>query len=127
MMAHPVLRRMVVFGLPTAAFLGHCVVQTAFVAPFTAVAVLIGLFLAKLPLWAEKCFLLLGKHSTNIWLVHMFFYLNLFKDFVFFAKYPILVLALMLVVCFAASMVIECLNQPVLTHIERKKRKEARR
>jgi hypothetical protein len=120
MMAYPVLRRMVVFGLPTAAFLGHCVVQTAFVAPFTAVAVLIGLFLAKLPLWAEKCFLLLGKHSTNIWLVHMFFYLNLFKDFVFFAKYPILVLALMLVVCFAASLVIDRIYQPVLAHLDQR-------
>jgi hypothetical protein len=120
MMAHPVLRRMVVFGLPTAAFLGHCVVQTAFVAPFTAVAVLIGLFLAKLPLWAEKCFLLLGKHSTNIWLVHMFFYLYLFKDFVFFAKYPILVLALMLVVCFAASVAINRIYQPVLVHLDQR-------
>jgi hypothetical protein len=111
MMAYPVLRRMVAFGLPTAAFLGHCVVQTAFVAPFTAVAVLIGLFLAKLPVWAEKCFLLLGKHSTNIWLVHMFFYLYLFKDLIFFAKYPILVLALMLVVCVAVSKIIDWIHR----------------
>ena len=36
------------------------------VAPFTASAVLSGLFLAKLPVWVEKCFLVLGKHSTNI-------------------------------------------------------------
>ncbi len=69
----PILRRMVVFGIPTAAFLGHCIVPSSFVAPFTAIAVLIGAFLARLPQWAEKLFLLLGRHSTNIWLVHMFF------------------------------------------------------
>lgn len=120
MSIHSVLRRMVVFGLPTAAFLGHCVVQTAFVAPFTAAAVLIGLFLAKLPVWAEKCFLVLGKHSTNIWLVHMFFYLNLFKDFVFSAKYPILVLAMMLGVCFAVSAVIDWLYRSVLSYLDQR-------
>lgn len=121
MQNRPILRRMVVFGFPAAAFLGHCVVQTVFVAPFTAAAALIGLFLAKLPTWAEKSFLLLGKHSTNIWLVHMFFYLNLFKNFVFFAKYPILVLALMLGVCFVSSMAIDRIYRPILMCIEKRK------
>lgn len=88
------LRRTIVFVLPLAAFLGHCFVQSAFVAPFAAAAVLAGLFLAKLPEWVEKVFLLLGKHSTNIWLVHMFFYLSLFPGFVFAAKYPVLILCL---------------------------------
>lgn len=114
-----VLRRGIVFGLPLAAFVGHCVIQSAFVAPFTAAAVLMGLFLAKLPGWAERAFLGLGRHSTNIWLVHMFFYLELFQGFAFSAKYPVLILGLMLAACFAASMVIDFLYRPVLALLER--------
>lgn len=116
----PVLRRMIVFGLPTAAFLGHCFVESVFVAPFTAAAVLSGLFLVRLPGWAEKCFLLLGKHSTNIWLVHMFFLSGLFCDFVFLVRYPVLILGLMLMVSFAVSTVIDWLYQPVLAGLQRR-------
>ena len=100
---------------PLAAFLGHCVIQSSFLAPFTAAAALLGLFLAKLPGWAEQSSLLLGRHSTTIWLVHMFFYLVLFRRFAFSAKYPVLILVLMLAVCFASSWVIEILLRPVMT------------
>ena len=115
-----VLRRMIVFGLPAAAFLGHCVVQSLFVAPFTAAAVLASLFLAKLPVWVEKCFLVLGKHSTNIWLVHMFFYHRLFPGLVFAAEYPVLILLGMLAICFAVSAVIDRVYRPVLVCLDRK-------
>lgn len=117
---HAAIRHGITVGLPLLAFLGHCIVQSAFVAPFTAAAALTGLFLAKLPRWAEKGLLLLGKHSTNIWLVHMFFYLNLFPGFAFTAKYPVLILGLMLAVCFVSSLVIESLYQPVLIRLEQK-------
>lgn len=109
-----VLRRTIVIALPAAAFVGHCIVESAFVAPFTAAAVLTGMFLANHPRWAEHCFLLLGKHSTNIWLVHMFFYHVLFHDLAFSAKYPALILALMLALCFASSMLVDLLYQPIL-------------
>lgn len=114
------LRRMIVFGLPAAAFLVHCVEQSLVVAPFTASAVLSGLFLAKLPVWVEKCFLVLGKHSTNIWLVHMFFYHRLFPGFVFTAEYPVLILLLMLAICFTVSAVINWIDRPVLALLERR-------
>lgn len=115
------LRRLTVFLLPTVSFAGHCIIQSAFVAPFTALAVLIGLFVAQLPELIQRVFLMLGKHSTNIWLVHMFFYITLFPGLVFCAKTPVLVLLLMLVLCFASSLVINALYYPVLSLIERKK------
>ena len=55
----------------------------------------------------------MGKHSTNIWLIHMFFYLYLFKDFVYVAKYPLAILALMLVICIGCSYIINMLLKPV--------------
>lgn len=108
------LRLGIILVLPAAAFLGHCIVESAFVAPFTAAAVLLALFLVKLPLWAEKLFLLLGAHSTNIWLVHMFFYAKVFTGFAFLGTYPVFVLALMMAACFASSALIELLYRPVL-------------
>ena len=111
---------MIVFGLPAVAFLGHCVVQSLFVAPFTAAAVLASLFLAKLPVGVEKCFLVLGKHSTNNWLVHMFFYHRLLPGLVFAAKYPLLILLGMLAICFAVSAVIDRIYRPVLVCLDRK-------
>ena len=115
-----VLRRSIVFLLPMAAFVGHCVVQSTFVGPFTAAAAMAGLFLAPLPRWAQKSFLLLGKHSTNIWLVHMFFYSVLFQDLVFCVRYPIPILGMMLLLCFASSLVIDQLYRRIPALTERK-------
>ena len=54
----------------------------------------------------NKVFLFLGKHSTNIWLVHMFFYHTLFTGLVCFAKYPILILASLLILCISFSYIV---------------------
>ncbi len=51
----------------------------------------------------EKAWLFLGKHSTNIWLTHMFFYLVLFAGLVQKAKYPLFMLAFLLALCIAVS------------------------
>ncbi|MDD7388400.1 MAG: acyltransferase [Lachnospiraceae bacterium] len=54
----------------------------------------------------KKVFLFLGKHSTNIWLTHMFFYAYLFKDLVTIVKYPLLMLAFMFLLCIMTSYVV---------------------
>lgn len=116
------LLRIAVRVLPAAAFLGHCVVQSLIVAPLTAASVLICLFTIELPSWANRFLLLMGKHSTNIWLVHMFFYQSLFTGFAFRGRYPVFVLALMLGACFLASLAINAVYHPVLTRLDRKLR-----
>ena len=58
------------------------------------------------PEWMKKLFLLLGKHSTNIWLIHMFFYLVLFKNFIFRLKEPALIFVGMFVLCIVISILI---------------------
>ena len=54
---------------------------------------------------AERIWLFLGKHSTNIWLTHMFFYATLFPDLVQKTKYPLLMLGYLLVLCIVVSYV----------------------
>lgn len=111
-------KRMLIIGLPLMAFLGHCIVQSMVVAPFTAMAVLISLFLIKLPAWLDHFLSFLGKHSTNIWFTHMFFYLTLFKGFVFHAKYPILIIVFMFTICILISMLINAIYQPIKKRID---------
>lgn len=92
----------------------HCIIQSAFLAPFTAGSMLLTTYLIKIPECVKKILVLLGReHSTNIWLVHMFFYLTLFEDFVFVFKYPLMVTILMFVVCIIVSYVINWIYYPI--------------
>lgn len=87
-------------------FIFHCFVQSLIVAPITGIIVLMCFHLWDKPEWMEKSFLLLGKHSTNIWLIHMFFYLVLFKNFIFRLKEPALIFVGMFVLCIVISILI---------------------
>lgn len=54
----------------------------------------------------KKIFVFLGKHSTNIWLTHMFFYGCFFKGLVTSVRYPLFMLLFMLLLCIITSYVI---------------------
>lgn len=54
----------------------------------------------------KTIFLFLGKHSTNIWLTHMFFYSCLFKGLVIIVRYPLFILLFMFLLCIMTSYVI---------------------
>lgn len=53
----------------------------------------------------RKIWLFLGKHSTNIWLTHMFFYAAPFTGLAQKAQYPLLMLGFLLLLCIAVSYV----------------------
>lgn len=94
--------------------IGHTlIVPSLFVAPITGLIIIVLFTLWEKPKFIESIFLLMGKHSTNIWLIHMFFYLYLFKGLVYVVRYPLAILALMLVICIGCSYVINMLLQPV--------------
>ena len=79
------------------------VIRSLFIAPLTGLVIIFLFVLWEKPVWVEKIFLILGKHSTNIWLTHMFFYLFIFKNLVFKAKYPLLILTFMLGITIVVS------------------------
>lgn len=54
----------------------------------------------------ENFFMLMGKHSTNIWLVHTFFCYYYFHDFIYGFKYPILIYIVTFGFSFISSVVI---------------------
>lgn len=107
------LLKIFVWILPPAAFIGHCIVQSVFVSPFTAMAVLAFLFSVRVPNFVRQSLLFMGNHSTNIWFTHMFFYLTLFEGLVFVAKYPIPIFLMMLVITVGVSYVIQFVHKGI--------------
>lgn len=97
------IKRIVIIVLPTGMFLFHCIVQSMIVAPVTAITTLSCFYLWKKPRCVCKLLRFMGRHSMNIWLTHMFFYMRLFPGLVFIAKEPILIFLLMLSICLAVS------------------------
>lgn len=99
-----------------------CIAEKAFAMPFYAIIV----FLIFNSISKNKAFInifdFLGTHSTNIWLVHMFFYLVLFAGLVQNLKYPLFIFIGMMVICIAVSYVINLIYKPIIRIVfERKK------
>ena len=92
----------------------HGVIQPLFVAFITATVTIILLCICPLPVWLTNLLCYFGEHSTNIWLVHMFFYDSLFGGLAFRAKYPIPVFLLLLTLSLASSYGIRWLCKPIL-------------
>lgn len=95
-------------------FIFHCFVQSMIVAPITGMIVLTCFHLFEKPDWLKQVFLFLGRHSTNIWLVHMFFYLTLFRNLVFKLREPILIFIGMIVLCVMVSKLINLIEKLIL-------------
>lgn len=121
----PTLLRGIVAGVLVVGMLyGHTkIIPSLFIAPVTGSVVMLLFHFWKKPNLVQRFFLMIGKHSTNIWVIHMFFYANIFKGFVYIAKYPVLIYGLMLGVTLMASvllMQINCLTKKLSSCICRK-------
>lgn len=94
-------------------------VRSLAIAPITGFAVFCIFIAVKKPGVVEKFFVFISKHSTNIWLVHMFFYLGLFNNLVYKAKYPILVYIFMIALCLAVSYIVMFILNPIKKRIQK--------
>lgn len=102
--------------------LGHTLlVRNIIVAPATGLVLIMILKFCPKSKFVEKTLLFFGKHSTNIWLTHMFFYLVVFKDLVYSARYPILIYIFMLAICVTVSFVINLIYNPLNAKIQKLK------
>ena len=95
-------------------FVGANAAHKALLMGPVAVAVFLLFNFWKKSSFTQKIMLFLGNHSTNIWLVHMFFYAYLFVGLVEYAAWPIPMLLFMLALCIGTSYVIKgclwCVN-----------------
>lgn len=93
------------------------VVPSLFVAPVTGFVVMTLFHFWQKPKLVQKTFLLVGGHSANIWLTHMFFYSVMFKNLVYIAKYPLAVFAFMLAITIPLSMLLQMVEKPLQKRI----------
>ena len=93
------------------------IVPSLFVAPITGFVLMMLFHFWKKPEVVQKAFLIVGSHSTNIWLTHMFFYLYLFKNLVYVAKYPLLIFAFMLAITIPLSALLKWIEKPIQAKI----------
>lgn len=105
-------------GLLLGMLYGHTkVVPSLFIAPFTGFMVMTLFDFWHKPQLVQRTFLLVGRHSTNIWLTHMFFYSVMFKNLVYIAKYPLLIFAFMLAITIPLSMLLRLVVKPIQKRI----------
>ena len=98
----------VAFAIIIGLLIGHTLIfPSLFIAPFTGGIVILIFSIWEKTELIKNTFLFLGKHSTNIWLIHMFFYHDIFVNFVYIGRYPVIILALMLCITILCS---TCIN-----------------
>ena len=61
--------------------------------------------------FAGKLLAFIGKHSMNIYLVHTFFYMTLWREFVYYFKYALITWLLLLTTCLLYSVLLEWLKK----------------
>lgn len=88
------------------------IIPNVFFAPLSGFIIITMFALWKKPKWVENTFMFLGKHSTNIWLTHMFFVSSLW---IYFAKYPLAIFLLLVSITIAISFVASCAMKGVTT------------
>lgn len=63
--------------------------------------------------WLDWMLNKLGKQSTNIWLIHTFFCYYFFRDFIYSFKYPILILAVTIILSYITGCFIDIIYKPI--------------
>lgn len=95
----------------------HGIVETAFVATFIGIVFIILFNLINIPNFLNNILYYLSKHSTNLWLIHMFFYIVYFRNLVFMPKYPVLIFIWLLILCLASSYIVNIFYKISLKNI----------
>lgn len=98
----------------------HGFIQTLFVAVFTGIAFIVLFNLIDKPKWLNEGLSYISKHSTNMWLTHMFFYMIYFKELVYAPKYPILIFIWLVILCIITSYLINCIYKSIIKLLDSK-------
>ena len=84
----------------------HWIIKSLVIAPFVAVLFVVAYALLNINSFWEKVLLFLSKHSTNIWLLHMQFYMIFMSKIVFSTNTVIGCYAILLFLCIVCSIFI---------------------
>jgi surface polysaccharide O-acyltransferase-like enzyme len=98
----------------------HGIIPNFIIAPFLAVPFIFLWNQLTNGIKTERFLLWLSAHATNLWLVHMFFYMIYFKSFIYFPKYPLLIFVNLLFWSVLSSYLINIIYHPILNFLNKK-------
>lgn len=96
----------------------HGIIETLFVAVFTGIIFICVFNLMEKPKWINRLLDYLGNHSTNMWLIHMFFYMIYFKDLVYGAKYSFFIFPWLIILCLISSYIVNFIYNKIMKLID---------
>ncbi|WP_208414392.1 acyltransferase family protein [Paenibacillus castaneae] len=102
-----------IFGILCLVLL-HSFYQSMIIAPITAILFICFFSLLNKSVQIQMLLKYLSAHSTNIWLTHMFFYMNFFPSLVFYPRYPLLIFVWLIILCLISSYIINLINNPII-------------
>ncbi|MFD0829824.1 acyltransferase family protein [Neobacillus sp. M.A.Huq-85] len=97
----------------------HGFYESMIIAPITGIAFICLFNLVDKSKRLQKVLDYFGTHSTNIWLTHMFFYMTIFPNLVFAAKYPLLIFCWLVLLCLTSSHVVNFIYKPIMQRIDK--------
>lgn len=95
----------------------HSFIETLFIAPFIGIVLILVIQILDISVGMSKVLAFMGEHSTNIWLVHMFFCNIYFKAQVYALKYPIFIYIGLVAVCVSTSYIIQQIYKLILKKV----------
>lgn len=85
----------------------HVLVKSMIVAPFIAILFIVGFVLLSFNNKVEKILVYFGNHSTNIWLLHMQFYMIFIPNIIFITDTVIGCFLILIICCLISSYIID--------------------
>lgn len=96
----------------------HGLIPNFVVAPFTGICFIFLFLKINFGKKLEKLLDFFTPHSTNIWLIHVFFYGYYFKELIYFPQYPILIFVLLVLISVISSYFINAIYKKMYSIIK---------
>ena len=94
----------------------RCIVRLPWDAFYTFFFVMIILNMRRIG-WIDRVLAELGKKSMVMWMVHTYFSIYLFHDFIYGFKYPILIYLVLIAISYGVAAILEVVCKPMLKRI----------
>lgn len=91
----------------------HGIIPNFIIAPFTGLAFILIFIQLQLPNFFNKILDFFTPHATNMWLIHMFFYMIYFPEFIYGFQYPILIFGVLVALCILSSYIVNMINKKI--------------
>lgn len=85
-----------------------------------AFVILFAIVLMRRYKWIDSILTIIGKQSTNIWLIHSFFFYYFWHDFFYSLKYPVLIFIVVMLLSYTSGKLLDLIYAPVQRYIKSK-------